>query len=177
MPSRPFSWIDLFFPGVVVHEAAHAIACYACGVKVHSISVHRSSGAVVHDKTTARASLLIGLFPLIMGGVIAWTLLHEAQRIGSDDGLWSFLLLWVGFSTAFHAIPSTQDIQNIVSSTERRFWELWKGPRHLLVKLMKSPGYGIAWAGSWLLLVLAIVANASILSRIALGIGLFWGSG
>ncbi len=177
MPSTPFSWIDLFFPGVLVHEAAHAIACFACGIKVHRISVHRSSGMVVHDKTNARASLLIGIFPLLMGGAIAFILLHEAQRIGSAHFPWSIFLLWVGFSIAFHAIPSTQDIQNIVASTERRFGELWKGKRSFSVKITKTLAYGIAWIGSWILLLLAIAANASILVRIALGVGLLWGSG
>lgn len=175
--SMSVSWIDLLFPGVVVHEAAHALACYACGVKVHTISVHRSSGMVVHDKTSARASLLIGLFPLIVGGGTAIALFQYASRAQADSPLLSLVVLWIGFSVAFHAIPSTQDVQNIVASTERRFGELWKGPRNIFTKLLKSGGYAIAWIGSWFLLVIAMLANATILTRIALGIGLLLASG
>ncbi|QQR92856.1 MAG: M50 family metallopeptidase [Candidatus Iainarchaeum archaeon] len=177
MARSGISWLDILFPGVIVHEIAHALACYLCGVKVHTISVHRSSGMVVHDKTSARASLLIGLFPLIIGGAIAYVLLQYAQRIQENAPLLSFLILWIGFSIAFHAIPSTQDVQNIVFSTERRFGELWRSERNVLAKLLKSAWYGVAWLGSWLLLILAILANATILTRIALGVGLLFLSG
>lgn len=176
MGSR-FSWLDILFPGVIVHEIAHALACYVCGVKVHTISVHRSSGMVVHDKTTARASLLIGIFPLLVGGIMAYLILQFAQHNTYNAPLLSLLLLWIGFSIAFHAIPSTQDVHNIVSSTERRFGELWRGPRNILTKILKSGWYLVAWMGSWALLLIAIIANATILARIALGIGLFFISG
>lgn len=171
---KPFYWIDILFPGVVVHEASHALACYACGVKVHRISVHRNSGMVVHDKTTARASLLIGLFPLLVGAVLAFLLFQWGKQLNAREMWVSLGLIWAGLSVGFHSIPSVQDVHNIVGTVQQRYGELWASSRHAGIKITKSIAYAIAWMGAWLLVGLAIVVNASVIFRLALGLGLWW---
>ena len=171
---KSFSWVDLFFPGVIVHEIAHALACFVCGVKVHRISVHRNSGMVVHDKTTARSSLLIGLFPLLVGITLGFFLIQWGKQLLPQQGLLSFILIWIGFSAGFHAIPSVQDVHNIVDSVQRRYAELWQGSHHAVVKLAKSVWYAASWIGAWLLVGLAFIANASVIFRLALGLGVGW---
>jgi hypothetical protein len=174
--SSSFHWIDILFPGVFVHEAAHALACYVCGVKVHRISVHRNSGMVVHDTASVRSTLLISLFPLLVGGAAAFFLLHLAKTEWSRSLFEGIFLAWLGISIGFHCLPSVQDVQNIVSATQRRFQALWAGPRNIVSKLGKSGVYAITWVGGNVLVILALILNATWLFRLLLGLALWWAS-
>lgn len=167
-------WIDILFPGVFVHEAAHALACYVCGVKVHRISVHRASGMVVHDKTNVRSSLLIGLFPLVVGGIISLLVLHAGKQIIESEWALGVGLIWIGISAGFHSIPSVQDVQNIVATTQHQYSELWRSSRNVGVKLTKSAFYALAWVLAWVLVLAVWGLNVTVLFRIGMSLGLWW---
>lgn len=138
-------WVDILFPGVWVHELAHALACIVSGVPIHKIEVHSRSGKVVHRTSNLRSSVLISFAPLIIGGILSFVLFSYAKEMVEMDILLAALAAWLGFSIAFHSIPSHPDMVNISDTVNRQLHELWSGSRGLLTKIVKSIGYVLIW--------------------------------
>ena len=116
---RPLlSWLT--FPGVIVHEFAHAWACRKLGIRVEKVRYLRFGnpmGYVLHERpTSARAHILVAtapffmssLFALLAGGISCLGL-SSALPPDVRDGLFC-LMLWLGFSSALHAFPSSGDM-------------------------------------------------------------------
>lgn len=164
--------LSIFFPGVWVHEWAHAAGCYACGVKVHKITVKSNAGMVMHDKSSVRSALLIGLAPLLAGGILSFFLFGVAKDVWAQDWVWSAAFFWLAFSIGFHSIPSEQDMRNIPDAVGRRWGELWRSERGLPVKLGKSGVYVGAGILGWVLVGLAVLVNATLLVRLVWATGL-----
>lgn len=170
-------WIDILFPGVIVHELAHAFACVLGGVPVHQIEMRGHSGKVVHGWSSSRNAWMIGFAPLVVGVFLSFLFFVWAQEVLSLNPGLGIVLIWLGFSIGFHAIPSHQDILNIPAAVRRQFQLLWESERSLLIKLGKTGVYAIVWPISLLFVGVAWVLNVSILFRALLGLGLFWLAG
>ncbi len=119
----------LTFPGVVVHEWAHKIACNFFGVRVLKIAyfifnfslVGGEAGYVIHERPSRYLeSLCISAAPLFVNtavtlvcGLLAYT--SHIHRAGPLEALF----LWLGFSIGVHAFPSNQDMANVNQHANR----------------------------------------------------------
>jgi hypothetical protein len=159
--------LTVFFPGVWIHEGAHALACLIGRVKVHRIHVRSSSGVVVHDPTNARNAWMIALAPLIAGTIIAFTAWQAAQNAWETQPIIAFVLGWISISSGFHSIPSTTDAFNIPRAILSRFKETISGNHDFLVKIAKLAGYIITLPISILTAGVIFLANTTILFRLA----------
>jgi hypothetical protein len=115
------------------------------GVPVHRIEVHSRSGKVVHRAANLRSSVLISVAPLLIGGILSFFLFSYAKEIVDTNLVWAALATWLGFSIAFHSIPSHPDMVNISEAISRRLGELWASPRGIGTKIVKSVWYVLVW--------------------------------
>lgn len=159
--------LSIFFPGVWVHEFAHALACVIGGVKIHRVNVRSSSGMVVHDSTNARNAWIIALAPLVIGTLLSAICIHAAKNAWEVNPFLAFVLGWLGISIGFHAIPSTTDALNVPQAISRRFFETLKGARSFAWKATKIVGYLATWPLAWLSACVIWLANVTILFRLA----------
>jgi hypothetical protein len=115
------------FPGVVVHEFAHASACRAVGVPVLEVVYFRFGnppGYVRHaNPARYRQSVVISVAPFLVNTVVAFGSFLAAGAFvatgGSIGGI-AFetaivvaVLGWIGLSVGMHAFPSTGDARTL----------------------------------------------------------------
>ncbi|MBS1700752.1 MAG: DUF3267 domain-containing protein [Armatimonadetes bacterium] len=122
IPGFLISWLT--FPGVIVHELAHAIFCRLYGVAIYEVKFFRFAvglrqpvGYVIHEGAKkASQNLMISIGPFfvntIIGGIIGAPAAIPVFKLGSFDPL-DLLLIWLGVSIAMHAFPSTGDAASI----------------------------------------------------------------
>ena len=108
------------FPGVIVHEAAHVIACRLLGVtvyKVRFLQIDRNLGYVLHAPApNLFSTLLIATGPLVINSLICLALAMPAsipRDIFGATGWGTGLILWLAVSCGVHAFPSRADIAAI----------------------------------------------------------------
>ena len=165
----------VLFPGVWAHELAHAAACVVSGVSIHEMHLGTTKGHVVHDASNMRGSILISTAPLVVGFILATLLLAYAKTEGGRDPIVCALLFWVGFSIAFHAIPSTRDMMNVFHTIPRRVGETWQHARPVWEKLAKTGVYAVAWPLVGIGVLLVMLVNSTVLFRFAWALGVvFW---
>jgi hypothetical protein len=108
------------FPGVVVHELAHQLACRFARVVVVDVcyfQLKRPNGYVLHEPvTTVRKQLVVGLAPLVVNTLLGMLICMPATIsvfvIGSPTAV-DWLLMWLGVSIAMHAFPSRGDVRGM----------------------------------------------------------------
>lgn len=127
-----FIWIPgefiafLTFPGVVIHEIAHRLACDFFNVPVYEVNYFRpldkTAGHVLHeDSDSFWVSFLIGIAPFILNSILCMILTFPmgirfylgTSFLGSPSHfreILGIILCWAGLSIGFNAIPSNQDI-------------------------------------------------------------------
>ena len=104
------------FPGVIVHEAAHMLACRMRGVAVLDVCFFRFGNPVgyvvheeIHDFTT---SFLVSVGPFFLNSLlcmlICFPVYLPVQYFGISSPF-SYFIMWLGVSIGMHAFPSTQD--------------------------------------------------------------------
>lgn len=165
--------LTIFFPGVWIHEGAHALACILGGVKVHQINVHSSSGVVVHDSTNARNAWMIAFAPLVIGTGIGIIAIRASQNAWETQMGLAIILGWIGISSAFHSIPSTTDAFNIPRAIWQRMGETLGSENALTWKLAKMIGYLITLPLAGVAAAIIGLANLTILFRLAWVGGVF----
>lgn len=123
----------LTFPGVIVHELAHQMACRLLGLAVFDVRYFQFSdpiGYVVHEPPpSALKSIIISLGPLFMNSLLGAVIAGPAAISfiyfdGSGSGYDAFLM-WLGVSISMHSIPSIQDTTNAwnsLSLSKTPFW-------------------------------------------------------
>lgn len=163
--------LSVFFPGVWVHEGAHALACILGKVKVHRVHVRSNSGVVVHDPTNARNAWMIAFAPLAAGTILSFLFFQAANHAKETTILLSIVLFWLAISIGFHAIPSTTDATNIPTAISRRFSETASSTLPAGSKLIKLIGYAVTWPIAILTSALIWLTNQTILFRLA-GVGI-----
>ena len=115
------------FPGVVVHEFAHKVACDWIGVPVLEVRYFRlgnPAGYVLHlEPERYRQSFAISVAPFLVNTVLAFAFLvgfatleagsggTEAASAATQAATW--ICLWLGLSIGIHAFPSTGDANTL----------------------------------------------------------------
>ena len=131
----------LTFPGVIVHEFAHAWACRRMGVRVIKVCYLRfgnPSGYVLHGRpATALQHIVIATAPVFVSTIVSLVISGVAgvftasQAVDCRDVILA-LSLWVCFSVALHALPSGGDADAL--------WSDVKNPKvSLAAKLLLVP--------------------------------------
>ena len=151
----------LFFPGMVLHEISHAVACALLGVKVTKVRLWSRSGASVsHRATTGWKNFAVAIAPFFVNTALAlaalWvghqsllrTAFFDAGRLGTIA-----FFYWLGASFAYYAFPSEADLNS-------GWGVLW---RHYKSRLLLQKG-ALSALMHWLTLPLLLPA------RVALGL-------
>ncbi|MFC2174798.1 M50 family metallopeptidase [archaeon] len=151
----------LFFPGMMLHEIAHAVACVLLGVDMTKIKLWGKSGAsVTHRPTTGWKNFVVAIAPFFLNTLLAvvalWVghiaLMKTAFFVPGKIG-YILLFYWLGASFAYFAFPSETDLKS--------GWKvLW---RHYKSRLLLQKGV-VSTLLHWLTLPLLIPA------RIVLGL-------
>jgi hypothetical protein len=114
----------LTFPGVMVHEWAHKVACERRGIPVHEVNYFNITGGghVVHAEARRfNDTFAISLAPFLVG-VVGCALFASAAGILYRDGapFWIVAIgLWLALSIGMHAGPSPQDLKNVWQHIKR----------------------------------------------------------
>jgi len=125
IPGFLITWVT--FPGVIVHELAHAIFCRLYGLKIYEIVYFRfavgfgqAAGWVVHEPSKKpMQNMMVSIGPFfvntILGAVIGAPAAIPVLKLESRDPF-DLLLIWLGVSIAMHSFPSTGDAKSIMHS-------------------------------------------------------------
>ena len=158
----------LTFPGVVVHEFAHAWACRRMGIRIIKVCYLRLGnplGYVLHERPNyALQHILVAVAPFFVSTAIALAVSLAASVFFTSHALEDAqdmvmpLGMWLGFSIALHAFPSSGDADSL--------WNEVKSPDvGLIAKLVLVPVVGLirlAGIGSrvWLDVLFAVTVVA-----------------
>ena len=120
----------LTFPGVIIHEFAHKIACDLTGVHVYRVCYFRignPAGYVEHaPPKTYKQAFVISTAPFIVNSAIAVAIFAIAVKTPSTIKIFGiefkYILYWLGISIAMHAFPSSHDAKNVWDFT----WKVWR---------------------------------------------------
>jgi hypothetical protein len=108
----------IFFPGMILHEISHYIACIILRVKVHKVKLFDLNTAfVIHDKTNAWKAIIITLAPFLLNNLLGLELLNFGLRLAETQILLSVLFFWFSVSLFYFCFPSLQDAKNAFNST------------------------------------------------------------
>ena len=157
------------FPGVIVHEFAHAWACRQLGIRVIKICYLRIGnplGYVLHERPVyAIQHIMVAVAPFFVSTFFALAISSMASALFASNALAEFhdLLmpsaLWLGFSIALHAFPSSGDADALWDDVTSR--EVGFCAKLLLVPtvgLIRLTGLG---ARVWLDVLYAVVVVAA----------------
>ena len=110
----------LFFPGVMIHETAHALFALLTGAKVTEVALFKKDGnslghvAIQHRGSTvlvAIQSIFISSAPMYVGGAVVYTC-YWLITSGMLPYLWLKILIgYLGVAMFFHMTMSPQDIK------------------------------------------------------------------
>lgn len=163
IPGFLITWVT--FPGVIVHELAHALFCRLFGLKLFEVKYMQfvvgfgqPAGYVIHEPAKeAWKNVLVGLGPFFvnttMGAIIAAPGAIPVLKFDSRDPL-DLLLCWLGVSVAMHAFPSTGDAASMWQSLTQPETPLW-------TKALGFPTVGLIYLGAigsifWLDLIFGV---------------------
>ncbi|MCK4326923.1 MAG: DUF3267 domain-containing protein [Candidatus Diapherotrites archaeon] len=151
----------LLFPGMMLHEISHALACALLGVGVTKVKLWGRRGAsVTHSATTGWKNFAVAIAPFFVNTALAAVALwvgHAGlqKMVFFEPGKAASLLFfyWLGVSFAYYAFPSEADLNS--------GWKvLW---RHYKARLFLQKGI-VSTLLHWLTLPLLIPA------RVVLGV-------
>lgn len=136
------------FPGVIVHELAHAFFCKITGTQVFKVCYFRlgnPAGYVIHAQpTNVWKHILIGVGPLLFNtligllfGFIAFFEHIDTNKLTVAAGVF----MWLAISIAIHSFPSTGDAKSIWNS-------VWSQGTPVAAKLIGTPLVAIIFLGA-----------------------------
>jgi Putative zincin peptidase len=134
------------FPGVIVHEFAHAWACRRMGVRVIKVCYLRLGnpmGYVLHERpASALQHIVIATAPFFVATSLSIAISCAAGAFFVSPAADNYkdvilvLSLWLCFSVALHAFPSSGDADAL--------WSDVKSPKvGLAAKLLLVPVVGV----------------------------------
>lgn len=135
----------LTLPGIVIHEAAHALFCRLTGTGIVRVCLFRFAlppGYVIHEAPTSpwrHAWIASGPFFLntAMGLLLGWSAAFLAP-----SPTWRLALYWLAISIAAHAFPSLQDATGLLEA-------LWKRRAGWIARICLTPLGALMVAGSF----------------------------
>lgn len=136
----------LTFPGVIVHEFGHAWACRRLGIHVEKVCYLRFGnpmGYVRHERPSSTLLyIMAAIAPLFVSTLLAVLISFSACLLAScrlppeTRDTASLLAVWLSFSIALHAFPSSGDADAL--------WQDVKDPEISLVpKALLVPVVGV----------------------------------
>lgn len=140
------------FPGVIVHELAHALFCRLFGLEIYEVVYFRfvmrrsqPVGYVLHSPAPhAWQNIMVSIAPFfvnsIVGAVIGASAAIPILQFNGGDA-WDYFQLWLGVSIAMHAFPSTGDAGVIWHAIREREVPLW-------AKALGMPLIGFIYVGA-----------------------------
>jgi hypothetical protein len=156
------------FPGVIVHEFAHAWACRRMGIAVVEVCYLRIGnpmGYVLHERPASVIQhIMVAVAPFFVSTCVALAVSFIAAALFASHVLIEFhdllipSVLWLGFSIALHAFPSSGDADALWDDVRSR--EVNFSAKLLLVPavgLIRLTGMG---ARVWLDALFAIIVIA-----------------
>ena len=118
------------FPGVIVHEFAHLFFCKLRKVAVYEVCYIRMgnpAGYVIHENTSNfYSTFLISMGPFFVNTILCLLICIPAYMPITFFGLehpLSYFLMWLGVSIGMHAVPSTQDANNLYAQAKEKVKE------------------------------------------------------
>lgn len=145
----------LTFPGVIVHELAHQLACRMMKVPVLEVKYFQFKnpcGYVIHDATDRPlANFVISAGPFLLNTVLGVAIvfpgmvIYHAFRSSSDPLVTVAMLvsLWLGVSILAHSFPSRGDAKAMVHTI------LKNKQVNVFAKILTAPVIGLIYAGSY----------------------------
>jgi len=114
------------FPGVIVHEAGHMLACKIRGVAVFDVCYFRfgnPAGYVLHEEIKDfNTAFLVAVGPFITNTLLCIIICFPTylpMRFFEVSGTFSYLLLYLGVSIGMHAFPSTHDAKGLMDQAKK----------------------------------------------------------
>ncbi len=108
------------FPGIIVHELGHELACKLTKTPVYDVCYFRfgnPSGYVVHEPNpNLHKNMFISLGPFFLNTIlgILLTLPVSINIITLENSdVFDLILFWLGLSVLMHAFPSSGDAKNM----------------------------------------------------------------
>ena len=149
IPGFLITWVT--FPGVIVHELAHAIFCRLFGLEVYEVVYFRFStgfgqpaGYVVHQRATKPwQDLMVSIGPFFVNTLVGAVIALPAAipyKLGNADFL-DLFLMWLGVSIAMHSFPSTGDASSAWGSLNRQTTPIF-------TKIVGFPIIGLIYLGA-----------------------------
>jgi hypothetical protein len=108
------------FPGVIFNQFAHQIVCHLLSVKVVKIVYFDKTGDgyIMYENPDGFLKVTaISLAPLIINSFLAF-LFGGFYYLTDSNELISLVILWLGVSFGFHAIPDGQESANVLSASK-----------------------------------------------------------
>jgi hypothetical protein len=109
----------LTFPGIIIHEFAHAWACRKLGIHVERVCYLRFGnpmGYVLHGRPeSVFQHILVATAPFFVSSCLALTtslaacLFSTSQLPPETRDIFTLLAVWLSFSVALHSFPSDGD--------------------------------------------------------------------
>ncbi len=138
------------FPGVIIHELAHQLFCYLCGLKVYEVKYFQfknPSGYVLHESSDQPGKVfLTSMGPFFVNTVIGLLIILPASievvAFREYSNVLNLVLAWLGFSVLMHSFPSTGDAKVMVDHILRN------KEVGLLPKILAAPFIGLVYVGA-----------------------------
>lgn len=126
------------FPGVVVHELSHYLACVLTGTKVFRVKFFSLSGPayVVHARPSAWQGVVISIAPFLIGTIFSFILLSTANAMIGVQNLLVALFYWLAISILYFSFPSYTDAKNAFNSLIRFYEKKLFGKNSLISKIV-----------------------------------------
>jgi predicted small integral membrane protein len=140
----------LTFPGVIVHELAHQLLCYVCGIKVIKVKYFQfdnPSGYVVHEGTDRPGKVFItSMGPFIINTLLGILIILPASieffAFKVNTNYLNLFNVWAGFSILMHAFPSSGDAKVMVQQI------LKNKDVNIIIKIFVAPWIALAYIGA-----------------------------
>jgi len=104
----------LFYPGVIIHEFTHFLACILLGVKVTKIKFGLKESYVQHQDVHNWKTIIIAIAPFLLSNLIATLGIWYAVKFCPEFYFFA-IILWLAITIIFQSVPSKKDIQNVDS--------------------------------------------------------------
>lgn len=113
----------LTFPGVIVHELAHQLACRIMKVPVFEVCYfrfQRPNGYVIHENPKNLVkTIIISMGPFIVNTFLG-VIIFISGKFSIREGALEYFLMWLGISIIMHAFSSQGDLDHIFKGLKEK---------------------------------------------------------